>query len=75
MKTEKKEYKVGQKIGYSFTKIPDYRQVVIEEISATHFKFKDVTGWWSRSETFIQPDDFKPGKMIKTCSFFGDLVY
>ena len=70
-----KNYKVGDKLEYSFTEIPDYRLVEIEELTSSHAKFKNKTGHWVLNEKFIKPKDFQPGNKIKSITYFGQLAY
>lgn len=71
-----KTYKIGQKIEYSFTKLPDYRFVEIEDIFIQGFKFKNITGIWPKDEKFIKQPDYKCNQIIIGVSGkIGELIY
>jgi len=68
-------YQIGQKIEYSFTEVLDFRLVEIEEITETHFKFKNKTGYWSKNERFIKPANFRKSKIVKAVNHKVELIY
>jgi len=68
-------YKIGQKIEYSFTEILDFRLVEIEKVTPVYFEFKGKTGRWPNKAKYIKPANFRKSKIVKAVNHKGELIY